>query len=212
MRKKKNLGPRMERCEAWFIPDPAALRGKWRSELGVGERLLALELGCGKGTFSVKTAAESPDLYLLALDKVDDALVVGLELAADTGAERLKFISADAEALPELFENGEIDRIYINFCDPWPSNKHAKRRITHHDFLRSYAALLADGGEVWFKTDNVPLFLFSLRQFTNAGWDVLCTTRDLHAAGWPNVMTDYEAKFSAEGIKINALKARKPKA
>ena len=115
----------------------------------------------------------------------------------------------DAARLPELFAPGELDRLYINFCDPWPKSRDAKLRLTAPGFLRLYADALREGGEIWFKTDNTPLFDWSAEQLRAEGWALSELTHDLHAAGPVGVMTDYEAKFYAEGMKINRLVAAK---
>jgi len=125
------------------------------------------------------------------------------------GLHNVKFIDRDVALLPELFAPGEVERIYLNFCDPWPKSRDAKHRLTAPGFLRLYADALPDGGELWFKTDNKPLFDWSLEQFTAEGWSLSEVTNDLHAGGICGVMTDYEAKFHAQGVKINRLVATK---
>ena len=129
MRKKKNLLPRMERCAALQIKDPIAHRGHWR-ELMPEARELRVELGCGKGRFTVGTAAAEPDVLFVAVEMVPDAMVVAMERCAAEGLRNVRFIDANANILPEFFAPGEVDRIYINFCDPWPTKRHAKRRLT----------------------------------------------------------------------------------
>ncbi|MCD7843450.1 MAG: hypothetical protein LUG17_02340, partial [Clostridiales bacterium] len=109
----------------------------------------------------------------------------------------------DAGRLGEMFAPGEVDRMYLNFCDPWPSKRHAKRRLTHENFLRSYRDILGEGGELYFKTDNKPLFDFSLTQFPRAGYTLSRVTNNLHAEEPGEIMTDYEARFTQEGAKIN---------
>ena len=121
MRKKKNLIPRMDACGDWLIRDPAALRGRWR-DLLPGAKELRLELGCGKGRFTAGTAAAEPDVLLIAVEKVPDAMVVAMERARDAGLRNVRFIDADAARLSEMFAPGEVERIYINFCDPWPKS------------------------------------------------------------------------------------------
>ena len=117
----------------------------------------------------------------------------------------------DALELREVFENAEIERIFVNFCDPWPKSRDAKHRLTAPGFLRSYADLLAVGGEIHFKTDNRPLFDWSVEQMTAEGWELKEVTNDLHKDGISGIMTDYEAKFHAQGILINRLVAVKTK-
>ena len=202
MRKKKNLVPRMERCGAFLIRDPYDRQGHWR-DLMPQARELRLELGCGKGRFTAGTAAAEPDVLFIAVERVPDAMVMAMERCAAQGLTNVFFIDANADQLPLFFAPGEADRIYINFCDPWPSNRHAKRRLTHPDFLLRYRQVLAEAGEIHFKTDNRDLFEWSLFQFPRVGFGVSEVTRDLHADGIHGVMTDYEEKFHNLGTPIN---------
>lgn len=202
MRKKKNLIPRMERCGNRLIREPYSMPGKWR-ELMPQARELRLELGCGKGRFTAGTAAAEPDVLFIAVERVPDAMVMAMERCAAQGLTNVFFIDANADQLPLFFAPGEADRIYINFCDPWPSNRHAKRRLTHPDFLLRYRQVLAEAGEIHFKTDNRDLFEWSLFQFPRVGFGVSEVTRDLHADGIHGVMTDYEEKFHNLGTPIN---------
>ena len=208
MRKKPNLIPRMERCGAYQIKDPAAWRGKWRSLLG-GERALYLELGCGKGRFTCETAAAAPEALFVAVERVPDAMVIAMERAKAMGLENVRFLDADVADLRDYFAPDEVERIYINFCDPWPTNRHAKRRLTHPNFLELYRRVLRDGGEIHFKTDNRGLFEWSLFQFPHAGYELREVTRDLHAQGIQGIMTDYEEKFHSMGTPINRCVAVK---
>ncbi len=210
MRKKKNLMPRMERCADWQEKNPADWRGRWRERLP-GAKELRLELGCGKGAFTAETAAQHPDVLFVAIERVADALVVAMERARDAGLHNVLFVCGDVAGLSEMLAPGEADLIYINFCDPWPSKRHAKRRLTSEGFLRSYREILRDGGEIHFKTDNRPLFDYSLTQFPLAGYALREITNDLHANGPVGVMTDYERKFSQQGVPINRCVAVKGK-
>ncbi len=202
MRKKKNLIPRMEACAALWVRDPAAQKGRWR-ELMPGAKALRLELGCGKGRFTAQTAAAHPEDLYVAVERVPDAMVIAMERCRDAGLSNVFFIDGDAAALSDCFAPDEVDLIYINFCDPWPSVKHAARRLTHQNFLRGYREVLRDGGEIRFKTDNRALFEWSLFQFPKAGFELSQVTRDLHAGGVRGVMTDYEERFHAQGVPIN---------
>lgn len=208
MRKKKNLHPRMEACGDCWIRRPEELRGHWR-ELYPQAKNLEVELGCGKGRFTAGTAKAQPDTLLIAVEKVPDAMVVAMERAMDEGLQNVFFIDADAARLPELFAPGEVARIYINFCDPWPKSRDAKFRLTSPGFLRLYADVLKPGGQIHFKTDNTPLFDWSVKQMQSELWQLSQLTHDLHRNGPVGVMTDYEAKFYAEGLKINRLAAEK---
>ena len=143
----------------------------------------------------------------MALEKVPDAMILAMERVRDRGITNVRFMDMDAAHLNELFAPGEASRIYINFCDPWPKSRDAKFRLTAPNFLRSYASVLPLGGQICLKTDNTPLFTWSLEQLTAEGWALSEVTNDLHANGAQGVMTDYETKFYAEGLKINRLVA-----
>ena len=208
MRKKPNLLPRMERAGAVLEADPERFRGRWL-EAFPGCREVHVELGCGKGRFTAETAAQNRDVFLLAVEKVPDAMVMAMERALERGLENVRFLHRDVTALPELLAPGEVQRLYINFCDPWPKSRCAKNRLTAPAFLRLYADALAEGGEIHFKTDNLPLFEWSVEVFTAEGWALRELTNDLHGGGVTGVMTDYEAKFHAQGVKINRLVAIK---
>ena len=192
----------MEACAALWVKDPAAVRGRWR-ERKPDARLLRLELGCGKGRFTAGTAAAHPEDLYVAVERVPDAMVTAMERCRDLGLTNVLFIDGDAAELDRYFAPGEVDLLYINFCDPWPSVKHARRRLTAETFLRSYRKVLADGGRIEFKTDNRDLFEWSLFQFPKAGYELSQVTRDLHAHGVQGIMTDYEEKFHALGTPIN---------
>lgn len=206
MRKKPNLIPRMEKASSVLIREPELLRGKWLEAFPTC-RALHVELGCGKGSFTCGTAQGEPEALLVAVERVPDAMVVAMERACELELRNVRFLDIDAARLEELFEEDEIDRIYINFCDPWPKKKQFKRRLTSPDFLKIYAKVLKKGGQIHFKTDNLPLFDWSVEQFSANGWTLSEVTRDLHANGPTGVMTDYEKKFYGEGKPICRLVA-----
>ena len=208
MRKKPNLIPRMERCAAVQITDPESLRGRWL-ETYPGYEALHLEIGCGKGRFTAETAAQNPNVFLAAVEKVPDAMVVGMERVTDRGLQNVRFLDFDAKDLLTIFAPGEVQRIYINFPDPWKKSRQKKRRLTYPAFLALYAQVLPMGGEIWFKSDNDPLFEWSVAQMRDMGWELRELTRNLHEHGPVGVMTDYEAKFHAEGVTINRVVAVK---
>lgn len=202
MRKKKNLAPRMEACGELLVRDPAAEKGRWRERKPDAVKL-RLELGCGKGRFTAETAAAHPEDLYVAVERVPDAMVIAMERCRAMGLTNVFFIDGDAAALDQYFAPGEVDLIYINFCDPWPSVKHSRRRLTHVNFLRGYRRVLKEGGQIHFKTDNHDLFEWSLFQFPKAGFALSEVTRNLHEHGVQGVMTDYEEKFHALGTPIN---------
>lgn len=202
MRKKKNLIPRMERCSSVWVKDPVEFKGQWHNFMPDATEI-RLELGCGKGKFTCETASQHPDKLFIAVERVPDAMVIGMELALSMGLHNILFIDGDAAVLSDYFQPDEIDLIYINFCDPWPGNKHVRRRLTHPDMLKRYRNVLKDGGQIHFKTDNRDLYEWSLFQFPKAGFTLSEITRDLHKDGICGVMTGYEEKFHALGTPIN---------
>ena len=202
MRRRNNLAPRMAACEPVWIHEPETLRGNWRS-LMPGCRELRVEVGCGKGKFTVETAAAEPDVLLIAIEKVPDALVLAMESAMKMGLKNVFFVSLDADRIDEFFADDEIDLLYINFCDPWPKSNQKRRRLTHGNFLKCYRQGLPMGGQIHFKTDNDKLFQWSVEEIPQYGFSLSEVTRDLHANGPVGVMTDYEAKFYELGKNIN---------
>ena len=206
MRRRNNLEPRMAACESVWIHDPEARHGHWR-ELMPQCRELRVEVGCGKGKFTVETAQAEPDVLLIAIERVPDALVLAMEAAIRMGLKNVYFVSLDAANLEAFFAESEIDLLYINFCDPWPRKKNAKRRLTYHSFLEKYKKVLKLGGEIHFKTDNAKLFEWSLPEMESCMLSLRNVTRDLHANGPVGIMTGYEEKFYALGTPINRVEA-----
>ena len=203
MRKKPNLGPRMERASSVLETAPAELRGRWLERYPGFEKLY-VELGCGKGSFTCETAMRMPDTLIVAIERVEDALVMAMEKVCAAQLNNVRFISMDASALGEVFAEGEADRIYINFCNPWPKAKHKKRRLTHTRQLVNYKKFLK--GELWFKTDDDELFEESFEYFEEAGFEIKYKTWDLHAESpYENFVTEHEKMFSEEGKKIKFL-------
>ena len=202
MRRMKNLQPRMEACGDYRIAEPAAYKGKWRS-LMPEYSALWVEVGCGKGKFTAETAQANPDVLLIAVERCREAMVVAMEKAQGMGLKNVFFIDMDVANIEDIFERGEMDRLFINFPDPWPRKKNAKRRLTHRGFLDKYCRTVREGGEIHFKTDNAPLFEFSVEEFAACGLQVNNLTRDLHANGIVGIMTGYEEKFHSLGTPIN---------
>ena len=209
MRKKPNVGPRMEACAPVWVQAPEALRGNWRSLLP-GAKELRVEVGCGKGKFTVETAAAEPEVLIVAIERVREALVMAMEKAMAAGLRNVFFVSMDVAEIEAFFAPGEIDLLYINFCDPWPRSKNAKRRLTYHTFLEKYRRVIRPGGEIHFKTDNEKLFAWSLEEFAACGLEVRNVTDDLHANGPVGIMTGYEEKFYALGTPIHRCEIHMP--
>ena len=202
MRKMRNLEPRMEKCAAYRIAEPAAKKGTWR-DLMPGAKVLWVEVGCGKGKFTAETAAANPEVLLIAVERCREAMVVAMEKAKAMELKNVFYIDMDVANIEDIFGPGEIDRLFINFPDPWPRKKNAKRRLTHRTFLDKYCRVVREGGEIHFKTDNAPLFEYSVEEFAACGLEVKNLTRNLHEHGVVGIMTGYEEKFYQLGTPIN---------
>ena len=202
MRRMKNLDSRMAATSAYRITNPETYQGKWRT-LKEDCTALWVEVGCGKGKFTVETAQQNPDVLLVAVERCREAMVVAMEKAQAMHLTNVFFIDMDVANIEGIFEAQEIDRLFINFPDPWPRKKNAKRRLTHRSFLDKYCRTVRLGGEIHFKTDNAPLFEYSLEEFAVCGLQVNNLTRNLHEHGIVGIMTGYEEKFHSLGTPIN---------
>ena len=196
----------------YVIQDPEALKGKGCSELFKNDHPLYVEIGCGKGQFLTKLAELHPENNYIGIEKFTSVLLRAVQKRETMECENLYYLCFDAERITDIFEQGEISQIYLNFSDPWPKERHHKRRLTSREFLKRYEQILKDGATVEFKTDNVPLFDFSLEELEAADWELLLSTRDLHKSEYNegNIMTEYEERFSILGNKICKL-VMKPK-
>lgn len=202
MRKKPNLEPRMAACAAWQMADPAAQKGCWRA-LKPESTALWVEVGCGKGKFTVETAQANPTVLVIAIERCREAMVMAMEKAKAMGLTNVFFVDMDVALMEGCFDQGEIDRLFINFPDPWPRSKNAKRRLTYRTFLRLYSRVLKNGGEIHFKTDNAKLFAFTLEELEALNLPTSEVTDDLHANGPVGIMTGYEEKFYNLGTPIH---------
>lgn len=215
MRRKPWTEPLLDGC-AYLINTPSERRNQWRSLFCRPEKPLHLEIGCGKGVSTVKMAHENPDVNYVAIDEVRHVLAVTIKnAAAEYGATEitnLKLAAVDAMFICDSFgAEDKISRIYISFPNPWNEKaKHHKRRLTHPRQLMQYRAFLTDNGEIYFKTDDRPLFAASRRYFADSGFDILYATEDLHASGFaPNYISEHEKLYSGQGIPICFLIAKK---
>ena len=213
-RKKKHGAERIAACAHLLIEDPTVLAADPQVRF-TEKRPLHLEIGCGKGNFACGMAAAHPDVNFIAMERVADVACLALEkaeAAKESRPDNLRFLIGNAENLVEWFPPHSIDCLYLNFSDPWPKARHAKRRLTYRDMLERFKNLLSEKGKIEFKTDNRDLFDFSLVEFEESGYVLENVTFDLHASEWAedNIVTEYEANFSAKGFKINRLEAHLP--
>ena len=190
----------------YVVHTPEEYKGKWHEFFG-NENPIHIEVGMGKGKFIMELAKQNPDINYIGIEKYSSVLVRALEKRPELETDNLVFIRMDAENIVDVFEKDEVAQIYLNFSDPWPKDRHAKRRLTSVQFLARYDQFLVPDGRVVFKTDNRPLFDFSLEQVEEAGWILENHTFDLHNSEYVegNVMTEYESKFVAEGKPINRM-------
>ena len=206
-RKLKMLEKNIDRYAAVIEDNPAACAGEWRARCMPQARAVRLDLGCGKGSFTARMAAAEPDVLFIGLDRENGCVAAAARNALRVGVTNVVYARGDAADVGQLFAPGELDLIYLNFCTPFPPTKQAPMRLTHIDHLARYRGVLAPGGAIRFKTDHVPLFEFSRRQFEIAGYRIQWLTTDLHAFHPDEVMTDYEEILIAKGAVVHALQA-----
>ena len=167
-----------------------------------------LEIGCGKGKFACEYAKAHPEQNVIAVEKYGNVIVEACERAIEDGIDNLYFIKGNAEYLPKYIKDGSVERIFLNFSCPFPKNKYAIHRLTHHRFLSIYRLLLCEGGEIHQKTDNMHFFEFSIEEFSQNGFALKNVSLDLHRSGFEdNIMTEYEARFSSMGMPLYRLEA-----
>ncbi|MCR5083462.1 MAG: tRNA (guanosine(46)-N7)-methyltransferase TrmB [Parasporobacterium sp.] len=195
----------------YTIDNPAQYKGKWHEFFG-NDAPIRIEVGMGKGKFISTLAMQNPDINYIGIEKYSSVLIRAIDKRIENNIENLYFLRFDAVDILDIFDEGEIDRIYLNFSDPWPKDRHAKRRLTSKEYLKKYDVILKKDGIVEFKTDNDDLFSFSLEEVPLAGWEISAQTFDLHNTPEMmegNVMTEYEEKFSGLGNPIHKMIIRR---
>ena len=187
----------------YVVQEPEQWRGRWREFFG-NDRPIHIEIGMGKGQFLTALAAANPGINYLGIEKYSSVLIRALEKQSELDLPNLRFLRLDAENVTDIFATAEVERIYLNFSDPWPKDRHAHRRLTSDRFLARYAQFLAPEGFVAFKTDNRGLFDYSVETATASGWELSDLTYDLHHSPYEtgNLHTEYEDRFAALGNPI----------
>ena len=207
MRLRNIRGAREAMAESDFtVNEPEENKGRWRQFFGNGNPI-QLEIGTGKGRFLTTLAAENPAVNYIGIEKYSSVLLRALEKQQELQLPNIVFIRMDAEHIEDVFDRGEIDKIYLNFSDPWPKERHAKRRLTSRQYFARYNNILRKDGTVEFKTDNRVLFDFSVEEVKEAGWKLDAVTYDLHNSDMNegNIMSEYEIRFFRGGTPINKL-------
>lgn len=191
----------------FVIKNPEEHKGKWKEVFG-NNNPIHIEIGMGKGKFIMELARLNPDINFIGVERYSSVLLRALQKHQETELTNLYFLCIDAATADEIFAPEEIEKIYLNFSDPWPKDRHAKRRLTSRGFLQTYDKILKKDGRLEFKTDNTGLFEFSLEETKEAGWQIEQHTFDLHhdeKMNQGNVMTEYEEKFSTMGNPIHKM-------
>lgn len=206
MRLRNIAGSREVIADSKFsVKDPEKKKGLWKKEVFGNDKPIHIEIGMGKGRFIMDMAALHPDINYIGIEKYSSVLLRAIQKQEELQLPNVIFIRMDAELITEVFAPAEVDKIYLNFSDPWPKDRHAKRRLPSREFLGRYDKIMKADGVVEFKTDNRDLFRFALDEVEPAGWTLDAVTYDLHndeVMNQGNVMTEYEEKFSSQGNPI----------
>lgn len=207
LRKKWWARPEME-ASPLVITNTREYKGKWMEEFK-NNNTIHLELGCGRGGFIEQKALQNPDINYVAVDLKDEILIYVLRRIQEKEIKNVRIVPLNITFISEIFEKDEIEKIYINFCNPWPKLRHNKRRLTHSKFLEEYKKFLKPKSEIWFKTDDTGLFEDSQEYFKESGFSIEYITYDLHKSDFEgNIMTEYESKFTFLGMKTMFLIAK----
>lgn len=207
LRHVKNAFEDLANDTKYFVLNPKDYHGKWALEVFKNNNPIHIEIGCGKGQFMMGLAKHFPDINFIAIEKYDSVLVRCLEKVSQDDIPNLKLVLLDALMLKEVFDKGEVEEIYLNFSDPWPKTRHAKRRLTSYIYLDIYRNILASDGAIIQKTDNRSLFESSLESLSQNDWYLTNISLDLHKTDLFNITTEYEDKWSPKG-PIYRLEAR----
>ena len=207
VRNRKGATELLEAHPQYVILNPADAKGRWQEIFG-NDHPIHVEVGGGKGAFVSGMAKANPEINYIGIDIQKSVLSYALDKVLATDVSNIKLLWVDGSDLTDYFEEGEIDRLYLNFSDPWPKKRHEKRRLTYQSFLATYQQILPENGEIHFKTDNRGLFEYSLVSFSQYGMKLKGVWLDLHASDFEdNVLTEYEQKFANKGQVIYRVEA-----
>ncbi|RLQ97890.1 tRNA (guanosine(46)-N7)-methyltransferase TrmB [Falsibacillus albus] len=202
VRNKPWAKDKLNQYSQYVISEPEKHKGNW-SELFGNDNPIHIEVGTGKGKFVTEMAKANPEINYIGIELFESVLVTALDLILEDERPNVKLLNVNAKDLTDYFAEGDVDRVYLNFSDPWPKTRHAKRRLTYKTFLNLYEKILVKGGEIHFKTDNQGLFEYSLKSFSEYGLLLTFISLDLHKSDFEgNIMTEYEEKFSSKGQRI----------
>jgi tRNA (guanine-N7-)-methyltransferase len=207
LRKKQWARPYIEESP-YAVLNPELNKGKWQNIFQNGNAI-ELELGVGRGTFIYSKAIQNKNVNYVGIELKDEVIIYGLKKITEENIENVRLVPMNIMHIENIFSKDEISKIYINFCNPWPKERHKKRRLTHPAFLILYKEFLRSQGEVWFKTDDTDLFNDSIEYFINSGFEISYKTYDLHNSDFKeNIVTEYENKFTKLGMKTMFLTAK----
>ena len=205
LRRQPEVKQKLKQYPDLLPADPMQLAGKWRLAM-IANAPLILEIGMGRGAFITTIAMQNPQQNYIGMDFREEMIYEGISLLQGKSAFNLKFLWQFADILPDCFSRGEINRIHLNFPDPWPKKRHAKRRLMHQRFLAIYEQILAVDGDLWLKTDQKDLYHYACMVFQENGWPIICATENLHNEKWDNIETEYEKRYVKQGKPIYACR------
>jgi tRNA (guanine-N7-)-methyltransferase len=211
LRNKPWASEKISQYPQYIVPNPEEYKGKW-NEAFQNENPLHIEVGTGKGQFLLGMAKQNPHINYIGIEVYESVIVSALDRLIEAELPNFKLLNVNAEELEKYFTKNDVERVYLNFSDPWPKKRHAKRRLTYKGFLQSYENILVNEGEIHFKTDNQGLFEFSLMSFSEYGLLLKFLSLDLHKSDFEgNIMTEYEEKFSQKGQRIYRCEVKYPR-
>lgn len=209
-RKIKGADEKLLSYEGYVITQAQNHKGRWQELFG-NQNPLHLEVGIGRGSFLLKLARKNPQINYIGIETKEEVMIYGVRKSQEEGLKNILFIWQNAQDLKDFFAESELDRLYLNFSDPWPKKRHARRRLTHENFLSMYQGVLKEKGQLHFKTDHEDLFEYSLNALSDQGWQLQNISLDLYKnLPEDNIATDYEEKFTQMGLRIYRLEALAP--